>query len=181
MITSINARGSFALTKACLPHMEAQKYGHIINMSPPIRLDKLKDRTAYCISKYGMTMVALGVAQEYSGHNIAGNSLWPKTIIESYASINHKLGDPRIWRKAQILSDAVLQIVNENPNTFTGNMLIDEDFLRSKGVTDFSIYRCDPNSEPPAIDDLKPIDLMKGLKPIDLMKKLMTLRRDLNK
>eukprot|EP01012_Entosiphon_sulcatum_P057614 TRINITY_DN81417_c0_g1_i1.p1 TRINITY_DN81417_c0_g1~~TRINITY_DN81417_c0_g1_i1.p1 ORF type:complete len:308 (+),score=63.28 TRINITY_DN81417_c0_g1_i1:57-926(+) len=163
LITQLNARGSFALTRACLPHMERNGWGHVINMSPPIRLDKLAGRTAYCISKFGMTLVALGVAQEYRGRGIAGNSLWPKTIVESYASINFKMGDACNWRKATILSDAVLQIVGEDPRQFTGNMLIDEDYLRTKGVTDFRPYRCNPDVEPPAMEDVDNENFTRGL------------------
>ena len=150
LITSINARGTFAITKACLPHMRKNGFGRIINMSPPIHLNSLADRTAYYISKFGMTLVALGVAQEYKGKGITGNTLWPATIIESLASINFKMMDSSNWRKATILADAVVSIVAE-PDTFTGNMLLDDVYLRSKGYTDadFVKYRCDPLVEPP--------------------------------
>jgi len=93
--------------------------------------------------------VALGVADEFSGTGITANSLWPMTIIESFASINFKMGDRRYWRKASVLSDATLSIISE-PDTFNGNMLTDETYLRSKGLNDedFVAYRCDPNTEP---------------------------------
>jgi len=158
LITSINSRGTFALTKACLPHMKKNSFGRVINMSPPIRLalPHFAGHTAYNISKYSMTMVALGVAAEYVGQGITGNSVWPATVVESYASINFKLGAERDWRKATILADCVMSIVSE-PDDFTGNMLIDDTYLRSKGFSDedLVIYRCDPDHEPPRLLDQK--------------------------
>jgi len=123
-------------------------------MSPPIVLHAFKGHTAYYISKFGMTMVALGVAAEFEGTGITANSLWPATIIESFASINFKMGDRPLWRKASILSDSVLSIISE-PDTFTGNMLIDDSYLRTKGLKneDFVLYRCVPDSEPPHLLD----------------------------
>ena len=94
LIVSINARGTFAMTKACLPHMVKGGFGRVINMSPPIHLGAMAGHTAYNISKYGMTMVALGVSQEYGpASNITANTLWPATVIESLASINFQMGD----------------------------------------------------------------------------------------
>jgi len=154
LINSINSRATFAMTRACLTHMSKNGWGRVITMSPPIRFNGFAGHTAYNISKFGMTMVALGVAQEYKGKGITGNSLWPATIIESLASKNFKLGDESSWRKPTILSDAVLSIISE-PDTFTGNMLIDDVYLRSKGLTDedLKIYRCDPNVEPARVLD----------------------------
>jgi len=151
LINQINARATFIASRAVLPHMLKQKHGHIINMSPPIDLSFIPGKIAYCISKFGMTMVALGLGEEVRGQGVACNALWPATAIESFATINFKMGGPEIWRKAAILADACVMIVKEDPNTFTGQQLIDEDYMRSRGVTDFVKYRCDPNSEPPRI------------------------------
>merc|ERR1711998_71633 len=152
LITSINSRGTFAITKACLPHMSANGFGRVVCMSPPIRLnlEVFAGHTAYNISKYGMSMVALGVAAEYLDQGITGNTVWPATVVESYASINFKLGAERDWRKATILADCVMSIVSE-PDTFTGNMLIDDTYLRTKGLQDedFVQSRCDPAPAPP--------------------------------
>lgn len=131
--------------------MKKNNFGRIINTSPPINLHTMGGHTAYNISKFGMTMVALGVSQEFDAESgITGNTLWPATVVESYASINFKLGDPEMWRKATIMADCVLAIVSE-PNTFTGNQLIDDTYLLSKGYTqeDLVQYRFDPNVEPP--------------------------------
>merc|ERR1712037_289426 len=151
LITSVNARGTFAMTSACLPHMEKNGWGRVITMSPPIKLNHMAGHTAYNISKFGMTMVALGVAQEYKGKGITGNSLWPATVIESLVSKNFKLGLPQMWRKATIIADATMGIILEEDD-FTGVMCIDNTYLRSqRGFEDddFIRYRCDPEVEPP--------------------------------
>jgi len=160
LITSINARGTFFMTQACLPHMKAGGFGRIVNTSPPITLNTMGGHTAYNISKFGMTMVALGVSQEHGPDSgITANTLWPATVVESYASINFKLGDPELWRKASIMSDSVLAIISED-STFSGNQLIDDTYLLSRGFTqeDLIQYRYDPNVEPPrALDPTTPI------------------------
>mmetsp|Transcript_58618 Transcript_58618/g.138043 ORF Transcript_58618/g.138043 Transcript_58618/m.138043 type:complete len:215 (+) Transcript_58618:317-961(+) len=154
LIVGINARGSFALTRACLPYMERQGWGRVISMSPPISTDYsvYGGHTAYNISKMGMTMVAMGVAAEYKGKNITGNSLWPATIIESLASQNFKMGERQLWRKADIIADATAAIICDD-GSLTGNMLFDDVYLRSKGLQDedFVKYRCDPDVEPPRL------------------------------
>merc|ERR1719369_552148 len=120
LITQINCRGSFALTSLCLPIMAKGGFGRVICMSPPIQTDHraFKGFTAYNISKYGMTMVAMGAAAEYVGKGITGHSVWPATVIESSASENLQLGDRSTWRKADILSDAVLGLVSA-PDDYT--------------------------------------------------------------
>eukprot|EP01096_Ripella_sp_DP13-Kostka_P016393 TRINITY_DN7972_c0_g1_i1.p2 TRINITY_DN7972_c0_g1~~TRINITY_DN7972_c0_g1_i1.p2 ORF type:complete len:328 (-),score=78.59 TRINITY_DN7972_c0_g1_i1:45-947(-) len=155
LINDVNARATFACAKAVLPHMLRQKHGHIITMSPPLDLNMLKGRIGYCISKFGMTLVAHGLGVEVGGSGVACNALWPATMIESFATINFKLGDRSLWRKASILSDCCLLIAQEDPTSFTGHALIDEDYMRSRGITDFSEYRCDPNVEPPRISVLE--------------------------
>ena len=149
LILSINARGSFMMARACLPHMERNNFGRVICMSPPISIVGFAGRTAYNISKMGMTMVALGVAEEYRGKNITGNTLWPATVVESYASRNFKLGDRKMWRKAEVIADAAVGVISASGD-FTGNQLIDDEYLRSTGLTDddFVRYRCDPAFEP---------------------------------
>jgi len=153
LIHTINARGTFAVTKACLPYMREAKWGHVITQSPPIELDKMAGMTAYNMSKFGMTLVALGVAQEYAGM-VAANSMWPTTLIESAATVNHGLGKPEHWRKADILVDAILGVLEEDPSVaaHSGRMLCDEPYLRTKGFTDFSHYQCVPGKEPPHIN-----------------------------
>jgi len=152
LIMDVNARGSFCLTKLCIPYMVEQGWGRVISMSGPIdHIKKLKGKVAYSISKLGMTITALGAAEEHPGI-ISGNTLWPATVIESYASKNFKLGMPKLWRKATIIADATAAIICED-TSFSGNMLIDDEYLRSKGFTDedFVQYRYDPTFEPPRL------------------------------
>jgi citronellol/citronellal dehydrogenase len=129
--------------------MIERHWGHVINMSPPLDLAVVPGRIAYAISKLGMTLLTFGLAEEVRQHNIAVNSLWPATIIESQASINFGLGTPEMWRKPDILVDCVLRLVRKEPSVLTGQALVDEDFLRSEGVTDFGRYACVPGSQPP--------------------------------
>ncbi|MCW5828112.1 MAG: SDR family oxidoreductase [Deltaproteobacteria bacterium] len=151
LVHEVNSRGTYLVTRAFLPGMIAQKWGHIIMMSPPIDLSHVPGRIAYFISKFGMTLIAHGLAGEVREHNIAANALWPVTIIESQATINFGLGGPRQWRKGTILADAAFEIVRKEPRDFTGHALLDEDFLRSAGQTDFDQYKCVPDGEPQRI------------------------------
>jgi citronellol/citronellal dehydrogenase len=125
--------------------------GHVLVYSPPIDLRVLPNKVAYCISKFGMTMLAQGMAEELRGKPFSINALWPVTAVESYATINFQLGNPTVWRKPAILADASLAIVAKPPGQASGNAYLDEDFLRGEGVTDFVPYRCDPEHEPPHI------------------------------
>jgi citronellol/citronellal dehydrogenase len=151
LVMEVNARGAYAVTEAFLPTMKAQQGGHVIMMSPPVDLSVVPGHIAYCISKFGMTMIALGLADEMRPCGIRASALWPKTVIESFATLNFGLGDPRYWRKADILADAVLEILN-HPDLSNGRALIDEDFLREVGYTDFSRYNCVEGGTPLALD-----------------------------
>ena len=151
LVMGVNARAAFLCCRAVLPAMVRQRWGHIINMSPPLDLSILPGRVAYGISKLGMTLLTFGLAEEVRQHNVAVNSLWPVTVIESQASINHKLGTPEMWRKPDILVDCVLRLAGKEPSELTGQALLDEDFLRAEGVTDFSGYACVPGSQPPRL------------------------------
>jgi len=154
----INVRGSFLLTKAALPHMKKAGWGHVITMSPPIdpEAEGLASRVAYSVTKFGMTLVALGVNAEANKFGVAGNALWPRTVIESSASENFQMGDRSMWRKASILSDCVLALLEQDQRAFDNKAWIDEDLLRHLGCKDehFVQYRCDPDVEPPSMADL---------------------------
>ena len=151
LVMGVNARAAFLCCRAVLPAMIAQRSGHVINMSPPLDLGMVPGRVAYSISKLGMTLLTHGLAEEVRPNNIAVNSLWPVTIIESQASITWGLGGPEMWRKPDILVDCVLRLVRKEPAEITGRALLDEDFLRQEGVTDFGPYACVPGSQPPRI------------------------------
>ncbi|MFT7579688.1 MAG: citronellol/citronellal dehydrogenase [Myxococcota bacterium] len=148
LVMDVNVRGSFALAHHALPHLKASGWGHIITMSPPIDLAMVPGKVAYCVSKFGMTLIAHGMSAEVKHDNIAVNALWPATVIESQATINYKLGSPKVWRKASILCDATLAILSHPPAELTGQALIDEEILASVGVTDFSPYLCVPDGVP---------------------------------
>lgn len=154
LMFDINARAPFFAAQAVLPAMMEQKHGHIINMSPPIELEHVPYHIGYCISKYGMTLLTHGLAEEMKSHNIGVYSLWPLTMIESLATINWGLGTPEMWRKASIMSDATLEIVTSDPLKRSGRALIDEEVLREAGVSDFDQYNCVPGTNPPSLDTL---------------------------
>lgn len=147
LVMEVNARGAYAVTEAFLPVMKARRSGHVITMSPPIDLSVVPGHIAYMISKFGMTMIALGIAEELAEYNIHGTALWPRTLIESYATVNYGMGTPDLWRKADILADATYEIL-QHPMASNGRALIDEDFLRELGYNDFDHYRCTPDGEP---------------------------------
>lgn len=151
LINQINARAAFYATQLALPHMLAKDGGHALVYSPPVSLAALPGKVAYCISKFGMTMLAHGLGAEMKGKPFSINALWPVTAIETAATINFQLGDKKTWRSPEIMADATLALVTRAPGALTGQALLDEDFLRSEGVEDFARYRCDPDHEPPRL------------------------------
>lgn len=148
LVNGVNVRGVYCCVREALLVMKAQGFGRIVVMSPPVDLSWLKGKVAYSISKYGMTMIAMGTAKELKGTGIAINALWPATLIESFATKNFKMSERSQWRKADILADCVLKMVQETPEELNGEAIIDEDYLRSRGITDLSKYRCVPDIEP---------------------------------
>lgn len=149
LVMGINVRATFALSQAALPKMIEQKWGHIVTMSPPVDAQACAHHGAYAVSKFGMTMIALAIAEEAKEHNVTANALWPATGVESYATINFGMGSPELWRKPDILADATLAIITKEPSARPGRAWIDEEVLRADGVTDFSKYQCVPGHEPP--------------------------------
>lgn len=151
LVMAVNARAAFLMSRAVLPSMIERRWGHILNFSPPIDLRVVPGKIAYFISKFGMTLLSHGLAEEVRQDNIAVNALWPVTIIESQASINWGLGSREQWRKPEILVDCVLRLARKEPAEVTGQALLDEEFLRREGVTDFSPYACVPGTNPQPI------------------------------
>lgn len=158
LINDVNAKGSFYMSKYCLPLMKRNNFGHIINHSPPLinmrDMSIYKNKTAYLMSKFNMTMVAMGIAAENKEYNIAANTIWPKTAIDTGAVRKNNLGDKKNWRKPDIIADAIEKIVLKEPHTFTGNQLIDEDYLRTEGVVNFKKYQSVSGYEPLPLDEL---------------------------
>lgn len=129
--------------------MVARGGGHIINMAPPFTPSCTKNRTAYMISKFGMALVAEGIASEHGHEGIKAHALWPVTMVESQAVIGNHLGDPTLWRKPEIIVDATMALVTGRATVANGRAVYDEDVLASVGVTDFSSYACVPGTTPP--------------------------------
>jgi citronellol/citronellal dehydrogenase len=147
LVMDVNARGAFAVTAGFLPTMIEQNSGHVIMMSPPIDMHVVPGHIAYCISKFGMTMTVHGLADELADTAVSATALWPKTMIESFATKNYGMGGPKQWRKADVLADATYEIL-QRPAETKGLALIDEDYLRSVGYTDFDRYKCVPDGNP---------------------------------
>jgi len=160
LINSVNSRGSFFLSKLSIPLLKKSGGGHIIYQSPPLPdniidlKNTVKNKSAYMISKWGMTIGAIGLSEELKVNNIGVNTIWPMTPIESYAVKNNNLGNKKMWRKSDIIVDSVLHIINEKPSLFTGNQLIDETYLRSKGIDCFENYQCELGYEPPKLANI---------------------------
>lgn len=151
LMFSINVRGTFLVTKAALPHLKKSTNPHILTLSPPINLSEkwLGPHIAYTLSKYNMSLMALGWSSEFKKDGIASNALWPKTTIATAAVQNLLGGDAlmKMSRKPEIIADAAFAIVLRSAASCTGNTFIDEDVLKEEGVTDFSKYAVDANAK----------------------------------
>ncbi len=150
LMFDVNVRGTFACSQACLPHLLKAENPHILNCAPPLNmLSKwFKNHVAYTMSKYGMSMCTLGMAEEFKEQGIAVNSLWPRTPIATAAI---KVNFPQIYeatRKASIMADAAYALLCKNSRDMTGQFLIDEELLRAEGIADFSDYATNPEVEP---------------------------------
>jgi citronellol/citronellal dehydrogenase len=148
----INTRGTFVVTRACLPHLKRGTNPHILTLSPPISLKPqwLGPHIGYTLSKYGMSLLALGWAEELREHGIASNALWPRTIIATAAVQNLLGGDAAmaVARKPELYADAAYVILNRDARAYTGNTALCEDILNEEGVTDFDRYAYVPGSTP---------------------------------
>ena len=155
LMMEVNARAAYVACYYALPHMVNQQWGHVLNMCPQLTLGPSPGKVAYMISKLGMARVALGVAAEHKRDNVAGNTLWPRTIIETQASIAWKMADRSQWRTPEIVCDASLAIFAQEPRSCTGHQWIDEDALTTlAGIANFDHYWCEgkPPEDPLYID-----------------------------
>ncbi|WNC74216.1 NAD(P)-dependent oxidoreductase [Thalassotalea psychrophila] len=148
LIYQINTRAVLLGSQLALPYLKDSKNAHIINLSPPLNLDPkwLKPYIPYTITKYGMSLLTLGLAEEFREYNIAVNSLWPKTTIAT-AAVEFEVGEEILAnsRTPAIMADAAYEMLTSNSSDFTGQLLLDETILRDKGVTDFTDYQHDPH------------------------------------
>jgi citronellol/citronellal dehydrogenase len=150
LMNGIQVRGTYAVSQACIPHMKGRENPHILTLSPPIRLEsRWLEPTAYMMAKFGMTLCALGVAEELRGGGIASNTLWPRTLVATAAVQNLLGGDEAMARarKPDVYADAAYAVLSQPAATFTGRSLLCEDVLLETGVTDLSAYDCVPGGD----------------------------------
>jgi citronellol/citronellal dehydrogenase len=148
LMQAINTRGTFMVSKFAIPHLEKAENPHILMNSPPLDMQEkwFAGSTGYTIAKFGMSMVALGLAGELRPKGIAVNALWPRVTIAT-AAIKNLLGGDRVMRMSRtpdIMADAAYAVFNKPARTFTGHFLIDDTFLYGEGVRDFEEYRAVP-------------------------------------
>jgi citronellol/citronellal dehydrogenase len=144
LMQNINTRGTFLVSRACVPHLKRGTNPHVLTLSPPLNIKPhwFQHHLAYTIAKYGMSMCTLGMAAEYADDGIAFNSLWPRTIIATAAVQNLLGGDEAMARsrKPEILADAAHAILVRDSHSATGNFYIDDEVLAEEGITDLSPY-----------------------------------------
>jgi citronellol/citronellal dehydrogenase len=150
LMMSVNLRGTYLCSQACLPHLLGAPNPHILTLSPPLNFDPrwFRGHPAYTISKYAMSLCVLGLAAEFADRGVAVNGLWPKTVIAT-AALNVIPGmDPRRARRPEIVADAAWQILVGDAKSCTGNLFTDEEVLAAAGETDFDRYNMDPAQRP---------------------------------
>jgi citronellol/citronellal dehydrogenase len=161
LMNQINARGTFLVSKACIPHLKKAANPHVLMLSPPLDMSPrwFQGHVAYTMAKFGMSMCVLGMSEEFRDDGIAFNALWPRTGIATAAIQFALAGDEgmRRCRTPDIMADAAYAVFNKPSRQFTGNFLIDDSFLYGEGERDFDKYRVDP-SEPLMPDFFVPAD-----------------------
>ncbi|MFL9481914.1 SDR family oxidoreductase [Chitinophagaceae bacterium LWZ2-11] len=151
LMHDINVRGTFLVTKHCIPHLKKGSNSHILTLSPPVNLNPkwLGPHVAYTISKFNMSMLALGWAQEFKKDKVASNALWPRTTIDT-AAVRNLLGGEalaKMSRTVDILADAAYIILSKPSESCTGNTFIDEAVFAAEGITDLSKYSVVPGGQ----------------------------------
>lgn len=151
LMHAVNTRGTFLVSKSCLPHLLKAANPHILNISPPLNFETrwFAPHLAYSMAKFGMSLCVLGMAGEFRDQGVAVNALWPKTVIAT-AAVQNLLGGDEVVnrsRKPSIMADAAHIILTRNSHECTGNFFMDEVVLRDAGVTDFDQYAVTPGSE----------------------------------
>lgn len=148
LVFGVNVRAAFLASRAAIPHLRKQG-GHIVMMSPPVNPKAAPGKAPYLTSKIGMTILAQAIDAEEE--NICATALWPVTAIKTAATVNLGLGlgGEQDWRNPEILSDATVELLAQDPTKARFRDWLDEEVLRElAGVTDFKRYDCDPNAEP---------------------------------
>lgn len=151
LMHDINVRGTFFTSKACIPHLRKGTNPHILNLSPPVNMDPkwFGSHLAYTMSKYDMSMIALGLSEELRKDRIAANTLWPRTTIAT-AAVQNLLGGEilmKMSRTPEIIADAAFYILKRPSGSCTGNFFLDEQVLAEEGITDLSGYSVVPGAQ----------------------------------
>lgn len=151
LMYDINVRGTFLMSQACIPYLVKGHNPHILNLSPPINLDAkwVTAHVAYTMSKYNMTLIALGLSGELKSAGVAANTLWPRTTINT-AAVRNLLGGQELANKSrqpEILADAAYFILGRPSHECTGYTFIDDEVLASEGITDLEKYAVKPGEE----------------------------------
>ncbi|XP_055695852.1 hydroxysteroid dehydrogenase-like protein 2 isoform X2 [Lutzomyia longipalpis] len=147
LMHNINTRGTFLVSKECLPYLKKSNHAHILNISPPLNMAPhwFGPHVAYTMAKYGMSMCVLGMAQEFKPLGISVNALWPRTAIATAAMDLITGGeDTKFYRKPEIMADAAYVVLSREPRSTTGNFFVDDEVLYGAGVTDLKPYACNP-------------------------------------
>ena len=148
LMHQINTRGTFLVSKACVPHLKRAANPHVLMLSPPLDMAPkwFAPHVAYTMAKFGMSMCVLGMAEEFRADGIAFNALWPRTGVATAAIRFALAGDEGMkqCRTVDIMADAAHAIFVKPARDFTGNFLIDDTFLYGEGVRDFEPYKVDP-------------------------------------
>lgn len=151
LMHGVNVRGTYLTSRVCLPHLLKAANPHILNLSPPLNMEArwFKNHVAYTMSKFGMSLCVLGMAAEFRDRGVAVNALWPRTAIATAAVMNLLGGEEamRRCRKPEIMADAARAILVRDSRTCTGNFFIDDDVLKSEGMTDLERYSITPGAE----------------------------------
>lgn len=150
LMHNINVRGTFMLSQKCIPHLIKGDNSHILTLSPPLDIARkwFGMTLAYTTAKYGMSLVAHGLAEELGKHNVASNCLWPRTSLDT-AAVRNVIGEELVKgsRKPSIYADAAYAVLKRDSSSCTGNFFLDQDVLEEEGVTDFNQYAIDPEAK----------------------------------
>ncbi|MCB0879689.1 MAG: SDR family oxidoreductase [Thermoleophilia bacterium] len=141
LMYQVNVRAAQATAFYALPHMVDKQFGHVLNFSPPLQLDPSPGMAPYMVTKYGMTRIAMAIAEEHRSDNIAANTIWPVTMIDTAAVRVNAMGDESQYRTPEIICDAVSELFSRPPAECTGNQFTDEQILRDAGWSDEDLDR----------------------------------------
>ena len=151
LMHSVNVRATFLSSQLCLPHLLLAENPHILTIAPPLNMQAkwFAPHVAYSISKFGMSMCVLGMAEELHDRGVAVNALWPKTVIAT-AAVQNLLGGDDVIRRCRtpaIMADAAYAVLTRNSRECSGHFFVDEQVLEKQGITDFEPYAVTPGTD----------------------------------